>query len=936
MVLAARRFLTVLPVLLVGVAAGARLAGAAPPGADPPAAGAAAASGPAAPAADASPPPPAVSDAPPAASAAAPPPDPPPPSPAAAAVAPAAPPGPVLPSPPSIGTLYSPLGAIARYDLAGSGDPWEALPHTPGLLMSRAYVAGYGSRPGEAFVGPGATGGQGVFRIDGFEVGDAASPGGLVGVSALSAQEVQVTTGGADLGALSPGLQINLVERRGTNEWRASARGLGSGGPLAAGASRVDGLAPGQAASEDVRGDRVRDTGALGAELGGPLRQDGLWMWASLERAWTAANAFGGQPENTSDLGAAAKLDLRLPAAHSATLSWNRASRAEAGEGAGPDRAPETTLDRHAHDDVWRLADTAILSPSLYAAAAAGRVETGAHEAPRGAFFQPLLLDAAGVAHGSWYADDERRATSAASGEVSESGRIAGAASELKLAGEWRQTLETSRWEAPAWAQITAGQVLGLPHGLDALALWRDGDSRDRLTRLGLWAADTLSWSRATASFGLRYDQQTPRNLASSVPGVPGDSLLVPIQFAGNDAGGVRWRSLAPRLAAAFAPAGERRLLLRASLARYAAQLGGAVPMRVDPAAPASAAYFLATGRAGARALEADAGEADEASFWYSNGIDPRLPAGVPANVLDRRLRPELTDEAILGAEQPLGTDGLVGLRLVYRRVSRVLEDRLLVRDAASDAARLATAADWVPAGVASGSLPDGAPYRVPYYDLRPGLAPTGGTLLVNGHRQQRLLGLAVEWRQRLARRWTARGRVTWQDWTWRVGPDYRRYADPTVALVDGNYDGEPVAGQSPLPGGRPLYLASRWSFDLAGVVELPGAFSAAAELNGRQGYPLAYYRTVARASAGPVDVRASGRVDAFRSDDLASLDLRLDKQIDRRSDLGIAVSLEALNLVTSGQVLRRETNLGVGRANFVDEVVAPRLLRLGLKLDFR
>ena len=822
-------------------------------------------------------------------------------------------------------SLYSPAGSMALYDLAGAVDPWSVLPQAPGASATHAYVAGYGGRPGEAFVGPGASGDQGVFRIDGFEVGNAASPSVPLGVSALTAEQVEVTTGGADPAVLSPGLQINLVQRRGTNEWRASVRGLGSGGPLASGPEAVHGLGAVQAARENVSGDRVRDTGTAGAELGGPLRQDTLWLWAGLDRGFTALRAFGGQGFTVSDLGGAGKLDARLAGANSATLSWTRASRTEDGEGAGPDRAPEATLDRRAHDDVWRLADTAILSPRLYVTATGGLVAAISQALPRGGLFTPLVLDAAGVARGSWYADAESGNTRAASLQASDSGFVGGTASELQAAGEWRQTAEASRFQAPAWRQITAGPVLDLPADQAVLDVWRDGDTREALTRQSLWAADTLRWSRVTAELGLRYDRQTPRNLPSAVSGVPGDPLVPAIAFAGNDAGGIHWTSLAPRLALAYAPAAAPRLLLRASLARYASQLGAAIPARVDPAAPASAAYYE----------PAYPGAGPGVRFWYPNGFDPLLPPGVPANAVDPRLRPELTDEAIVGGEQALGDDGMVGLHLVYRRVTGVLEDRLLVRDAAN-AVRVATAADWIEEAPVTGTLPNGASYSVPYYDLRPGLSPTGGTLLVNGDRRQRLLGSTLEWRQRLARRWTARGRLLWQDWRWQLGPTYRRYADPSAALVDGNYDGQPVAGQSPLPGGRPVYLSSHWAFDLSAAVQLPGAVSAAVEINGRQGVPLAYYRTVARDLAGPVDLRLTDRVDAFRSDDLVTFDARLDKEIAAGSDLNLAVSLEGLNLLASGQVLRRETNLGVGRANFVDEVMTPRLLRLGLKLQFR
>jgi len=834
---------------------------------------------------------------------------------------------PAVPASIAVGSLYLLHGASAFYDAAGTADPWAALPRTSGVLVTGAYVAGYGGRPGEAFVGPGSSGSQGVFRIEGFEVGDVASSGVALGVSALTAEQVEVTTGGADPAVLSPGLQINLVQRRGTNEWRAAARGIGSGGALAAGAPGVHGLAAGQAASENVAGDRVRDTATVGAEVGGPLRQDALWMWGGLDRGWTALSAFGGQRFSVSDLGGAAKLDARLAAANSATLAWTRASRIEDGEGAGPDRAPATLLDRHGHDDVWRLADTAILTPRLYATATAGLVDAASQALPRGGLRTPLELDTAGVAHGSWYADEESGNARAVSLQVSDSGLIAGTASELRLAGEWRRTAETARFQTPAWVQITAAQVLDLPSNQNALDIWRDGDTRDTLTRLGLWGADTLRWGRATAEFGLRFDRQTPRNLPSSVPGIPGVALLPAIEFGGNDAGGIRWSSLTPRLALAWAPAAAPRLLLRASLARFASQLGGAIPARVDPAAPASAAFYSPS-------YPPVPGQG--LRFWYPNGFDPRLPPGVPANALDPRLRPELTDEAIVGAEHTLGRDGVVGLQLTWRRTTGLLEDRLLVRDAASGAVRVATAADWLPESPVTGRLPDGAAYSVPYYDLRPGLSPTGGTLLVNGDRRQRLLGATLEWRQRLARRWTTLGHLAWQDWTWQIGPNYRRFADPTAALVDGNYDGQPVAGQSPLPGGRPLYLSSQWSFDLSAAVQLPGAMSAAVAINGRQGFPLAYYRTVARDSAGPVDLRLTGLVDAFRSDDLVSCDVRLDKDVAASSDVAVYVSLEGLNLLTSGQVLRRETNLGVGRANFVDQVITPRLLRLGLKLQFR
>jgi hypothetical protein len=117
-------------------------------------------------------------------------------------------------------------------------------------------------------------------------------------------------------------------------------------------------------------------------------------------------------------------------------------------------------------------------------------------------------------------------------------------------------------------------------------------------------------------------------------------------------------------------------------------------------------------------------------------------------------------------------------------------------------------------------------------------------------------------------------------------------------------------------------------------MVELPHAFSLAAAVSGRQGFPLAYYRQVARPNAGPAAVQL-GRFDGRRGGDLLTVDARLDRTIEVR-DLALTLSLAALNLLDAGTVLRRETDLGTTRAGAANAVLAPRTLRLGVKLGWR
>jgi hypothetical protein len=92
----------------------------------------------------------------------------------------------------------------------------------------------------------------------------------------------------------------------------------------------------------------------------------------------------------------------------------------------------------------------------------------------------------------------------------------------------------------------------------------------------------------------------------------------------------------------------------------------------------------------------------------------------------------------------------------------------------------------------------------------------------------------------------------------------------------------------------------------------------------------------VARPVAGPLLVQASRRLDEVRYGDLFTLNARLEREIRLSPELMVMVAVEAWNLLDAGTVLRREANLAVTRARFVDEVLAPRALRLGLRVAYR
>ncbi len=140
-------------------------------------------------------------------------------------------------------------------------DPWAILQQVPGVLLVNVSVGSGTTAHRVPFVGKGSPGGQNSFNLDG-------APISLGGVTPMffdfdSLDTIEVTTGGSNLGLASPGVALNLVTKRGTNDLKGSARAYFTG----------------EAGWE------------YGVEAGGPLWKDRVWLWGAF-----AHNDYLGQP----------------------------------------------------------------------------------------------------------------------------------------------------------------------------------------------------------------------------------------------------------------------------------------------------------------------------------------------------------------------------------------------------------------------------------------------------------------------------------------------------------------------------------------------------------------------------------------------------------------------------------------------------------------
>ncbi len=78
------------------------------------------------------------------------------------------------------------------------------------------------------------------------------------------------------------------------------------------------------------------------------------------------------------------------------------------------------------------------------------------------------------------------------------------------------------------------------------------------------------------------------------------------------------------------------------------------------------------------------------------------------------------------------------------------------------------------------------------------------------------------------------------------------------------------------------------------------------------------------------------GRSDGFRTQDIYTLDLRLDKEFAATGGLSLTFGIDAFNVFDQHPVLRRDLRLNGARPDYLNETLSPRVYRLGVRLSWR
>ena len=861
-------------------------------------------------------------------------------------------------------------------------DPWSVLSQTPGVVVDRINVGGNESGQQSNFRGPGVSDDENQFLVDGVDVTDMSAIGASSGYYDFDQfTEMQFQTGGTDVTKSAGGVSVNLVTKRGTNEFRGSARFLvtDSNAFLFLKQSSPDISASDRApAQTDFVGNSINKIEEWGFEAGGPVIKDKLWFWGSHGQN-DIKNLTGGNSradvlsDDTILTSTSFKVNAQLSQANSAIGSWNNGDKEKFGRNASPTRPQPTTWDQRGPTAIIKFEDTHVVNSNFFISGTYNKVD-GGFELVSKAFkasgndAAQSHLDVNGVWRGSFWNGGSARPQEEYKADGSYFFATGDISHELKFGARLREFESASDF---GWANDNAWSIdtgSGFQNGL--LVTQRGFTPPATQEYTSAWVQDTISAGKWTLNAGLRYDLQDGANEAVVADANLWFPALHPtLNYGGEDAP-FDWATVSPRIGVTYAVGEERKTLLRASYSRFPEQLDSTDVSRTNPALASYLTLMwsdldgnnrfdgadtvtlpdgsvVPTGRPGP----------DTVTVIGTSGFDLTDPAAlVSPNVTDPGLDPDLTDEVILGVEHALLPEFVIGANVTWRQVTDIKETRAFVRGA-DGVVRTARRTDYVNDQLLTGSLPDGTPYSVQTFALDPSLSFTGGTLLLNGDREREYLGANVNFTKRLSNQWMLRGYVQFGEAEWDVPASFFANQSPNACEDDlavdsgpgidcigfggGFIDGGVFASQSSGSGAKAdVYVQSSWQFNVNGMYQVapdrPWGFNVAANVFGREGYPQPYFRDVLGADGQNRDILVVDTLDRARVDDIFTVDLRLDKEFAATDSVAFTVGLDAFNLLNENYTLQRERGLNRATGDFLRETLSPRVWRLSARLNWK
>jgi TonB-dependent Receptor Plug Domain len=825
-----------------------------------------------------------------------------------------------------------------------SKDPWALLKTVPGVTVDRVNVGGNESGQQSGFVGKGALATDTMWNLDGVVITDTTSGGASSMYFDFDAfDEVAVNTGGNDLKVQTGGLGINFVTRRGTNVFKGGAK-------FTLDNSAMESSNLPAALVHDPRlggADKANHTDSIkdwGFDIGGPIVKDRLWFWGSYGDNDIKIIRLNQTGDETILKNTNVKVNWAAGTKDQVSFFYFNGAKEKLGRSPGQAGTEDDSFlwnqgnfyptdgAFHPIHGLAKIEDNHTFGSNLFINAKYAWFGWGYGFAPRGGADKDGAINTdTDHAYGSWFTYTARKPWQIVDVSGSAFKSANGGSHEFKFGFGYRRNPNhsTTRW--------SGSEVVGhINPGNDNFAL----AYRARVVNFigqnyDAFVGDTFSKGRLTVNGGIRWDLQKAENLASVAPAnTMFPDLLPSLSYDGGGAT-ISWNDVSPRIGASLALDQDRRTVVRASYSNYAGQLN---PFEVTSASPVGAYYtFIAykwvdtnhDGFAQKNEILTNLGP------QYSNAVDPAKPTSISSpNTIAANYHANRDNEFILGIDREVIPNLAVGAAYTFRRTN----------DWPTWNARNGlTSADYIVVDRPSG----GGYSAVVYAPIAAKVDATGGGRILENRPDyhSNYQGLELTLNKRLSNRWMARVAFSLNDWREYVdGPG--AFQNPThtdsttsasfgAGTLSGSFiDGGQIAPRSGGSGKGDIFYNARWQLNANGFYQLPGGFDVGANIFGRQGYvqPLIFQSSAG--ADGSVRALATPTLDAVRYPNLWDVDLRVAKTI-TITRLKFLLSADLFNTLNAGTTLAQNRNLSSGAFATINEIISPRIARIGVKFQF-
>jgi hypothetical protein len=495
--------------------------------------------------------------------------------------------------------------------LPSARDPWVIMQLAPGIMLDRENVGGNESGQQASFINKGDMGNNGyvgannIWALDGIDIGDTAALGG----SALyydfdMFEELNISTGGADVSVQTGGIALNMVSRRGGNKAYLAGRFYLTDNYFQAEPTTLP---------AGVRNyNKIVQNKDYGFNAGGPIIKDKIWWWG----AYGVQDLYTKTMYSTDDKTLLNNYNFKINAQLFANNRFEAMVTSGAKEKYGRNAAvskPEGDHQIGAYhwgSPVVKIQDEQSFGANFFMAAKYSFNDAGFGWVPMvdENLQYPIVYDNTSKTYSAalygnrswgWYNVMRPRNNAQVNASLFNDGFL-GASHEIKAGIEYSMKEQEDQgnyhdfdininYNTPQ-VDLTGDSVRDIPTGWRRFSFYRSGHNISNAKQIAGYLQDTLTFGRFSLVLGLRYDFQQGFSKPYNIPAVKKDiepwqkavdgptmdalANLLPAVDVKKIVPDNNWKTWSPRIGLTWDITGNGKNIAKISVAQYGDVMG--------------------------------------------------------------------------------------------------------------------------------------------------------------------------------------------------------------------------------------------------------------------------------------------------------------------------------------------------------------------------